>query len=92
MLLRHPFDVQDSDRHGQRVVRKNGLGDGAGRADEQTFRPELVFKLRAEAFEEMDVFGLFGGESQKGLRAIIVAFFRRASGSRVPPPARTIPA
>src|SRR5215468_12434041 len=73
MLLRHPFDVQDDQGHGQRVVRENGLGDGAGRADEQTFRPKPIFKLLAEMFEEVDVFGLFGGESQEGPHAIIVA-------------------
>src|SRR5215471_16997098 len=73
MLLRHPFDVQGDQGNGQRVVRENGLGDGAGRADEQTFRPKPIFKLLAEMFEEVDVFGLFGGESQEGPYAIIVA-------------------
>ncbi|MCG3161789.1 MAG: hypothetical protein JMDDDDMK_03003 [Acidobacteria bacterium] len=78
MALRHPLDVQNRQRHGQRIVRQHGLSDGFRRADYSAFVAEAALKLFTEAFEEVDVFGLFARELQQRAHAIIVAMKLRA--------------
>ena len=79
MALRHPFDMQDGESDGQRLMSENGFGDFGRRADDGTFRSEVFPKLLTEAFEELNMFGFFAGELQKGANAEIVLIERRAN-------------
>ena len=62
MALCHPFDVQNRQRHRQRIVRQNRLGDRLRRADYRRFVSEAFLKLFAKKFEELNMFSFFAGE------------------------------
>jgi hypothetical protein len=73
VALGHPFEMQDQQRHRQRLVLQHGLGDHLGRADHLALRAEALLELGTEALEEIDVLGLLPGELQEGAAARVIA-------------------
>jgi hypothetical protein len=73
MALCHPLDVEHGERDGERPVRQHLPGHRLRGTDHRAGRPEAPLELRAEALEELDVFGLLSGELEQRPHAVVVA-------------------
>ena len=62
--LGHPFDLQDQQRHRQRMVRQHSPPDLLGRTDHGAGRAEARLELALEGAEQVNVLGFLAGEAQ----------------------------
>ena len=72
MLLRHPLDHQDDQRHRERIVAEHLGADRLGRADHLALDREAAHEGGVEALEQMDVLGFLAGEVEQGADAPVV--------------------
>ena len=72
MLLRHPLDSENHERHAKRAVGQHGLSDFLSRTDRFAVRYETRLELFRKLLEQMNVLGFFPGELQERARAIVV--------------------
>ena len=72
--LRHPLDLQDHERHGERVVRQHRARDRRAAArSRRSGVPKPRCELLAEALEEVDVLRLLAREREQRADAVVVA-------------------
>src|SRR4051812_49424644 len=64
MTLRHPFDMQDEQRHRERVVRQHFAADRVGRPDHVAWSAETAVEFLAEFPEQLNVLRFLGGKAE----------------------------
>src|SRR4051794_2769462 len=65
MTLRHPLDVQDEQRHRERMMRQNRAADRVGRSNHAACRAEAAVEFLAEFPEQLNMLRFLGGKAEK---------------------------
>src|SRR5262245_45676565 len=73
VTLRHPFNLQNGKSYRQRIMLEHFFSNCFRWSNHRTDDGEVVVKLLAEAFEQVNVLRLFTGKLQQRAHAVVVA-------------------
>ena len=72
MTLRHPFDMQDEQRHRERMMRQHLAADRVGRTDHVACGAEAAVEFLAEFPEQLNVLCFLGGKAEERADPVVV--------------------